>query len=221
MVPRSRKGRFAHPAADRHRVSLLPDFSGTSSLWVAAFALVLCANWFALSLSAREVVQEKALLLDEFRKGVSPAKIIAAKLLFTAFFALFETIVVFAFLSGSIAVTPSMPLWITLCATILPASAAGILLSVLAKNPGQANAFLPLVILPQIALSGALVPKDQMTEIAQKLSLAVWTLYDQSAMQDVFMGVEVPPFDWTLPTFIAILIYIVSIIALKQMKKAK
>ena len=196
-------------------------FSETSSLWVAAFALILCANWFALSLSAREVVQEKALLLDEFRKGVSPAKIIATKLLFTAFFALFETAVVFAFLSGSIAVTPSMPLWITLCATILPASAAGILLSVLAKNPGQANAFLPMVILPQIALSGALVPKDQMTEIAQKLSLAVWTLYDQSAMQDVFMGVEVHPFDWTLPTLIAILIYIVSIIALKQMKKAK
>ena len=78
-----------------------------------------------------------------------------------------------------------------------------------------------MVILPQIALSGALVPKDQMTEIAQKLSLAVWTLYDQSAMQDVFMGVEVHPFDWTLPTLIAILIYIVSIIALKQMKKAK
>ncbi len=196
-------------------------FSASSSLWVAAFALVLCANWFSLSLSVREIVQEKALLLDEFRKGVSPARILAAKLFFTASFAFFETSIVFAFLSESIAVSPSIPLWITLCATILPASAAGILLSAFARNPGQANAFLPLVILPQIALSGALVPKDQMTEIARKVSCAVWTLYDQSAMQDVFMGLKVHPLDWARSTFIAILIYIVSIIALKQMKKAK
>lgn len=196
-------------------------FSRTSSLWVAAFALVLSANWFALSLSVREIVQEKDLLLDEFRKGVSPAKILSAKLFFTAFFALFETGIVYAFLAGSVSVSPSAALWITLCATVLPASAAGLLLSVFAKNPGQANAFLPLVILPQIALSGALVPKDQMTEIAQKISLAIWTLYDQSAMQNVFMGMDVRLSDWTLPIFIAILIYIVSIIALKQMKKAK
>lgn len=196
-------------------------FSKTSSLWVAAFALVLSANWFALSLSVREIVQEKDLLLDEFRKGVSPAKILAAKLFFTAFFALFETGIVYAFLAESISVFPSVPLWITLCATILPAAAAGLLLSTFARNPGQANAFLPLVILPQIALSGALVPKDQMTDIAQKISLAIWTLYDQSAMQDVFMGMEVRLSDWALPIVIAILIYIVSIIALKHMKTAK
>lgn len=196
-------------------------FSKASSLWVAAFALVLSANWFALSLSVREIVQEKELLLDEFRKGVSPAKILAAKLFFTAFFALFETGIVYAFLAGSISVFPSVPLWITLCATILPAAAAGLLLSTFARNPGQANAFLPLVILPQIALSGALVPKDQMTDIAQKIALAIWTLYDQSAMQDVFMGMEVRLSDWALPIVIAILIYIVSIIALKHMKTAK
>ncbi len=196
-------------------------FSKASSLWVAAFALVLSANWFPLSLSVREIVQEKDLLLDEFRKGVSPAKILAAKLFFTAFFALFETGIVYAFLAGSISVFPSVPLWITLCATILPAAAAGLLLSTFARNPGQANAFLPLVILPQIALSGALVPKDQMTDIAQKIALAIWTLYDQSAMQDVFMGMEVRLSDWALPIVIAILIYIVSIIALKHMKTAK
>ncbi len=166
-------------------------------------------------------MQEKELLLDEFRKGVSPAKILAAKLFFTAFFALFETGIVYAFLAGSISVFPSVPLWITLCATILPAAAAGLLLSTFARNPGQANAFLPLVILPQIALSGALVPKDQMTDIAQKIALAIWTLYDQSAMQDVFMGMEVRLSDWALPIVIAILIYIVSIIALKHMKTAK
>lgn len=196
-------------------------FSKSSSLWVSAFALVLCANWFALSLAVREVVQEKALLLDEFRKGVSPGKILAAKLFFTAFFAFFETGIVYAFLAGSVSVPPSASLWITLCATILPASAAGLLLSVFARNPGQANAFLPLIILPQIALSGALVPKDQMTEIAQKLSLAVWTLYNQSAMQDVFTDTNIHPSDWTLPILIAFLIYIVSIIALKHMKKTK
>ena len=196
-------------------------FSRTSSLWVAAFALVLCANWFALSLSAREVVQEKDLLLDEFRKGVSPAAVLFSKLLFTSFFAFIESGIVYAFIAWKIELVPSVPLWITLCVTVLPASAAGLLLSALSKNPGQANAFLPLVILPQIALSGALVPKDQMAFFAQRLSDIVWTSYNQTSMQNVFTGVEPGVFNWIIPALVAFLIYIVSIIALKHMKKTK
>ena len=197
-------------------------FSKSSSLWIAAFALILCANWFFLSLSAREIVQEKELLLDEFRKGVSPASVIFSKLLFTSFFAMLETGIVYAFLCPNLAANPEpFPLLITLCATIVPASAAGLLLSSIAKNSGQANAFLPLIILPQIALSGALVPKDKMTELANRLSRAVWTSYDQSALQNVFTGADANISDWTLPLLIAFLIYIVSIIALKKMKKPK
>ena len=34
-------------------------FSDQSSLWTVAFAIILCANWFALSLSIREIVQDE------------------------------------------------------------------------------------------------------------------------------------------------------------------
>lgn len=196
-------------------------FSRTSSLWVAAFALVLCANWFALSLSVREIVQEKDLLLDEFRKGTSPYAVLCSKLLFTSFFAFLETTIAYSFFADNIEVYPSVFLCLILIATVLPASAAGLLLSSFAKNPGQANAFLPLIILPQIALSGALVSKDQMTPLAQILSNAVWTSFDQSALQSVFTGLEPTLFDIVLPTGIACIIYIMTVFALETMKKAK
>ncbi len=196
-------------------------FSKNSSLWVAAFALVLCANWFALSLSVREVVQEKALLLDEFRKGTSPLSILSSKWIYTAIFALLQTGIAYAFIAENIEVVPSVNLLIVILATVLPATAAGLLLSTFAKNPGQANAFLPLIILPQIALSGALVPKDQTTGLAQILINAVWTSFDLSALQNVFTGLEPALLDMIIPTGIAFLIYIIAILALETMKKAK
>lgn len=196
-------------------------FSNTSSLWIAAFAVILCANWFALSLSVREIVQEKSLLLDEFRKGVSPIAVLSAKWIFTAFFAFAETAVVYACISKNIAVPPTAGLFLTFACTVLPAAAAGLLLSALAKNPGQANAFLPLIILPQIALSGALVPTDKTTPIAQFLSKFIWTSYDQSALQNVFTGRHPAVSNWIFSALLAFLIYIVSIIALETRKKAK
>lgn len=196
-------------------------FSNTSSLWIAAFAVILCANWFALSLSVREIVQEKNTLLDEFRKGVSPIAVLSAKWIFTGFFAFAETAIVYACISKNIAVPPSAGLFLTFAVTVLPAAAAGLLLSVLAKNPGQANAFLPLVILPQIALSGALVPADKTTPIAQFLSKFIWTSYDQSALQSIFTGRHPTISNWIFSALLAFLIYIVSIIALETRKKAK
>ncbi len=196
-------------------------FSNSSSLWVAAFALILCANWFALSLSVREIVQEKNLLLDEFRRGASPFAVITTKLIFTAFFAFLETGIVYAFIAKNIAVFPSILLFVILFCSVLPAASAGIFLSTFAKNPGQANAFLPLVILPQIALSGALVPFDQTSSIAQFLSHLIWTSYNQSALKALFTGLNPEHFDIFIPAGIALLIYIISILALKIMKNAK
>lgn len=196
-------------------------FSRNSSLWIVAFALILSANWFALSLSVREIIQEKDLLLDEFRKGVPPAAVILSKWIFTATFAFLETALVYACIARSVSVPPSAGLFFALFETVVPASAAGLLLSALSKNPGQANAFLPLIILPQIALSGALVPFDSTTPAARILSKCIWTSYNQSALQDVFTGQVPAVSDWICPAAIAILIYIVTVISQELMKRAK
>ena len=78
-----------------------------------------------------------------------------------------------------------------------------------------------LIILPQIALSGALVPKDQTTGLAQILTHAVWTSFDLSALQNVFTGQNPAILDLAIPAGIAFLIYIIALIALETMKKAK
>lgn len=196
-------------------------FSKSTSLWVTAFALILCANWFALSLSVREIVQEKSRILDELRKGISPVPVLLAKWIFTTGFAFFETLIVYALIAPSIGVMPSASLCLILISTIVPATSAGLLLSALAKNPGQANAFLPLIILPQIALSGVLVPTDQTTAVAQFLSKIVWTSYNQTALQSLFTGASFAWQDLSIPFLIGTLIYIISTFALLRMKNAK
>lgn len=196
-------------------------FSSTASLWVAAFALVLCANWFALSLSVREIVQEKSLLLEEFRKGQGIFSVLFSKLVFSAFFAFLETVICYAFFARTICVPPTPALFFIFAVTVIPAASMGLFLSVFSKNPGQANAFLPLVIIPQVALSGALVSVDQMAIIAKALSKIVWTSYDQSALQSVFTGISPAISDLMLPLLIAFIIYIISFLALEKMKNAK
>jgi hypothetical protein len=70
--------------------------------------------------------------------------------------------------------------------TLLPAIASGLFMSSLSKNAGQANAFLPLLIIPQVALTGALVPLDQMETMGRAISTVIWSRYNQSALQNLF-----------------------------------
>ena len=73
-------------------------FSELSSLWIVAFALILCANWLALSLSIREIVQEKEILQAEFRKGIAILPTLIAKATIPTLVAFLQTIVVYAFI---------------------------------------------------------------------------------------------------------------------------
>ena len=197
-------------------------FSKNSSLWTVAFAIILCANWFSLSLSIREFVSEKDILPGEFRKGLSIFKTFAAKLFLTSITAYVQTLIVYAFVSFRLLIHPSLPLLalILLC-SVLPAIGIGLLVSSLAKNPGQANAFLPLLIIPQVALAGALVPLDQMQQVGKILSYVVWSRYNQSSLLNLFLERSDTLFNYVGSLSLSFIFYIVTIIILYRSKKAK
>ena len=197
-------------------------FSKTSSLWTVSFAIILCANWFALSLSIREIVQEKDILQGEFRKGAKVIPYLAGKLALPTLAAFLQTAIVYAFVAFRIPVHPAIPmLAVVFACTVTPAVAIGLLVSSLSKNSGQANAFLPLLIIPQVALAGALVPFDQMQQVGKWLSTIVWSRYNQSSLQNLLL--ERPDDVWNkLSALILALIFcIITAFILHRSKKAK
>lgn len=197
-------------------------FSEKSSCWTIAFAVILCANWFALSLSIREIVQEKEILRDKFRRGVSALSTLTAKFTLPVFFTLMQTAIIYAFISMRITVNPSILLITAAFACIaIPATAVGLFTSSLAKNTSQANAFLPLLIIPQVALAGALVPLDQMQPIGRTLSSIVWSRYNQASLLNILLERKDDVLNTAMPLAIALGFYIVTAILLHKLKNPR
>ena len=197
-------------------------FSPLSSLWTVAFALILCANWFSLSLSIREIVQEKDILRNEFRKGLKVPSLLAGKILLSSVAAFLQTATVYAFVAFRISIHPDPAMLAAIFAcTVLPAVGIGLLVSSLSKNSGQANAFLPLLIIPQVALAGALVPLDQMLEVGRALSTVIWSRYNQKALLDLLLERPCDATNNLCALGLALGFYIFTAIILFRSKKAR
>lgn len=197
-------------------------FSATSSLWTVSFAIILCANWFALSLSIREIVQEKDIVRGELRKGQKVIPYYFGKFLLPTVAAFLQTAIVYAFVAYRVPVPPSIALLAaTFACTVAPAVAMGLLVSSLSKNSGQANAFLPLLIIPQVALAGALVPFDQMQHIGKWLSTIVWSRYNQSSLLNIFLERPDNIRNPISALSLALIFCIITAIILHSSKKAK
>ena len=211
---------FVQPAIIGFLLSQI--FSEKSSNWTIAFAIILCANWFALSLSIREIVQEKEILRDKFRRGVPALSTLSAKFTLPVAFTLMQTAIVYAFICMRITVHPSIALIAASFACIaIPATAVGLFTSSLAKNTSQANAFLPLLIIPQVALAGALVPLDQMQPIGRALSSIVWSRYNQASLLNILLERKDDILNTALALIIALAFYIVTAILLHRLKKPR
>jgi ABC-type multidrug transport system ATPase subunit len=211
---------FVQPAIIGFLLSQI--FSDQSSLWTVAFAIILCANWFALSLSIREIVQEKDILRDKFRRGVSALSTLTAKCTLPIFFTMMQTAIVYAFISSRITPHPQIALIACVFACIaVPATTVGLFTSTLSKNTSQANAFLPLLIIPQVALAGALVPLDQMQPIGRALSSVIWSRYNQASLLNILLERKDDVFNSIFAIAIALAFYIVTAILLHKLKKPR
>jgi hypothetical protein len=161
-------------------------FQPGASLWAAAFALLLCANWFALSLSIRSIVSERSLLADELRSGSSILALLSAKAVFPFLIASLQTLACWYLYGPALSASPApILLYAAIATTLLPAAFAGIAASAFCRNTGQANALLPLLLIPQVALAGALAPRDQMSAAGRFLAEALWSSHTQSLLQDL------------------------------------
>lgn len=197
-------------------------FSELTSLWIVAFAIILSANWLALSLSIREIVQERQILQGEFRKGTNIFVTLLSKATLPTLVAWIQTLIVYAIVCFRISAhVNTIPLLVVTLAMVLPAVMVGLTVSAFAKNSGQANATLPLLIIPQVALAGALVPLDQMQPLGRLLSAIVWSRYSQNSLLNLFLERNDAPVNTIAALAIALGFYIVMAIKLYKSKNAK
>ena len=105
--------------------------------------------------------------------------------------------------------------------TILPATLLGLLASCLVKNTSQANILLPLLIIPQVILGGALVPIDQMTTIGRMLSALIPAKYNLDCLKNLFLNVSIHSQDLIVPIILACIFYIITWRLFSILGKAK
>ena len=136
--------------------------------------------------------------------------------------AFLQTFVIYGFISFKVTMHPTLPiLALVFALTVIPAVCMGCLVSAFSKNPGQANAFLPLIIIPQVALAGALVPLDQMQAIGKALSFAIWSRFDQDALLDLLLDRPFESLNFVMLMTLIIIFSIITFVNLHLLRKAK
>ncbi len=140
-----------------------------SDVWKIAFLLAVSVVWFATANAAREIVTERRVLAQERRAGLHVSSYLAAKTCSLLAVGALQTVLLLALVrllpaEAGQALTPfrgAAPLpemFIVLLCAGAAGTAAGLLLSALARSARQAVTLVPYLLLPQIILGGALVP---------------------------------------------------------------
>ncbi len=148
------------------------DFGSAKTL---VFLMVIVSVWFGTSNSAREIVKEAAIYRRERRIGLSLTSYIFSKLTVQTLLVLVQItllvgIVVVGVGLGGPSLESLLYLWLTLVLTALAGVALGLLISAMTTNSDRATSFVPVVLIPQIIFSGAVVALDKMGPLGNAIS---------------------------------------------------
>ena len=105
-------------------------------------------------------------------------------------FAIVQTIVIFTFTVFALRIDYSGSLWeigVVLFLVVTVAVSLGIFISSFASNEFQVVQFIPIVLAPQIFLSGVIIPVDQMPQLFEWLSLVLPLTYAVEALREIML----------------------------------
>ena len=139
-----------------HRMELMP---------FALFLLVISSIWFGCSNAAREVVSEQAIYRRERMVNLSITAYIGSKILVLALFSLVQCMTLLGIAYATLDLVGN-PIWHLglLWACALAATGMGLLLSTLVRTSAAALALVPLLLIPQVIMGGAIMPVDRMED---------------------------------------------------------
>lgn len=138
------------------------------------FLVVTISIWFGAIGAAREVVKERAVLRRELAVGARVPAYVVSKLVVQGAIVALQIVALTAIVfglrplhegAGTVAVVVGL-----LVVGGLTAVAMGLVVSALARSEDQASSFIPLILVPQLLFSGALVSVAQMTAVLKPIS---------------------------------------------------
>ncbi|WP_320672241.1 ATP-binding cassette domain-containing protein [Patulibacter defluvii] len=162
-----------------------------------AFMLVVGAVWLGLITACREIARERDALYREVAIGVRIGPYLLSKC--AVLFPLVAFQVLLLVVAVALLQPPDGPASqyggvLVVCVVAGWGSAAiGLLVSAVVRNPGQATTALPLVVIPQFLLAGALIPPAQMIDPVRVLSdmtLSRWALSGIGGSLDLGAGIS-------------------------------
>ncbi|MCX7594938.1 MAG: ABC transporter permease, partial [Fischerella sp.] len=147
--------------------------------------------WVGLSSSVREIVKEAAIYARERLINLGLFPYLGSKVLIRSGFVLLQTLlIVAAILVGFKSPESNLMPWflglgITTFLTLLASVSLSLMISAFVKNENEANSILPLIMIPQIILSGVLF---ELTGLAAKLgwlTISRWSIGAYGVLVDV------------------------------------
>ena len=181
------------------------------------FLLGVSSYWFGCNTGAKELVKERVIFLRERAFNLRVGGYLASKYLVLALMGMVQASVLFGIvrpwchLPGT-----TVTQGITLAALSVAGTALGLLLSSLARSEEVATALVPIAIIPQIILAGAIVP---LRGFARGLAMGFITVYwGQQALErtlpetDLTLLGRPTDHDWAVP--IAVVLGHAALVAL-------
>ena len=163
----------------------------------ALFLLITSAIWFGCSNAAREIVSEQAIYRRERMVNLSIGAYVGSKFVVLATLALVQclTLLWITYFILDFAGNPLQHLLILwLCA--LTSTGMGLVLSALVRTTAAALALVPLLLIPQVILGGAIMPIDQMRDPSWSLAhttISRWAFEGMLHVEDRARGYEIEP----------------------------
>jgi ABC-type multidrug transport system ATPase subunit/pSer/pThr/pTyr-binding forkhead associated (FHA) protein len=148
------------------------DFGSARSL---VFMMTIVAVWFGTNNAAREIVKETSIYKRERRIGLKIAPYVFSKLVVQFGLVVLQTIALVLILWLFVGFNkPTLEyilyIFLTLLLTALAGATMGLMVSALSKNSDRANYFVPMLLIPQIIFSGAVVALEKMGVVGNFIS---------------------------------------------------
>ncbi len=154
--------------------------------------MAIVAVWFGVSNAAREITKELPIYLRERMASLGILPYVFSKLGILLVLCMVQTAIMLGLVllktgvpESGVIFGPAADLYITLLLTALAGLATGLLLSALASNSDRAMSFTPIILVPQMILSGVTFKLEGASQILSYLTLSYWSTQALGSIVDI------------------------------------
>ncbi|MDQ7824067.1 MAG: FHA domain-containing protein [Candidatus Eremiobacteraeota bacterium] len=143
------------------------------------FFLICICIWFGTSNAAREIAKEIAIYRRERFINIGIVPYILSKVAVLSFLCVIQTSILMAIICLKVKMpdlgfTMYKDIFLTMALTSIDAMAMGLMISAIVNNPDKAASIVPILLIPQIVFSGAIIPLKGAAEIVSYFTLSRW-----------------------------------------------